>query len=296
MRGDEASIRPEAKARISLLVPSRGRPALLRRFLDSVLARAERPDLVEVVVYADDDDPQSHGLELQGLEVQTLVGPRTTMGRCNTACLERSRGDIVVLGNDDVVICTHAWDGILRRLHASVPDGVYLAYPNDLFKGRSVCAFPILSRSACGLLAEPFPAAYRGAFIDYHLLDIFRRLEHRGHARLIYLEELIFEHLHYRTGKAEFDATYRGRDRFRDDATFLALRSERSAAAATLIAAIEGRTSARLEARSAAALETRGALLGATLLDRELPMSWRLRLFLWFIARGLASRVSEGRK
>ena len=73
-----------ANARISLLLPTRGRPELLRRFLESVLARSERPDLVEVVVYADEDDPMSHGFQVEGLEVRTIVGPRVTMGDYNT--------------------------------------------------------------------------------------------------------------------------------------------------------------------------------------------------------------------
>ncbi|HXF67613.1 MAG TPA: ATP-binding cassette domain-containing protein, partial [Burkholderiales bacterium] len=208
-----------AQALISLLLPTRRRPEWLRRFLESVLARSERPQRVEVVVYADEDDPQSHGSRVEGLEVRTLVGPRASMGDYNTACLERSRGEIVMLVNDDIVIQTRGWDRKLRQMHAAVPDGIYLAYPNDLFKGRGLCAFPVLSRRTCELLGEPFPHVYRGAFIDYHLLDIFKRLEALGHARLIYLEDVIFEHMHYRTGKGEYDDVYRARARFADDDT-----------------------------------------------------------------------------
>ena len=280
-----------ANARISLLLPTRGRPELLRRFLESVLARSERPDLVEVVVYADADDPSSHGFQVEGLEVRTIVGPRVSMGDYNTKCFEQSHGEIVVLGNDDVVIQTRGWDRKLREMHAAMQDGVYLAYPNDLFKGRGLSAFPILSRKACETLGRPFPREYRGAFIDYHLLDIFKRLEHRGHSRLIYLEDIVFEHLHYRTGKGDFDEIYGKRDRFGDDDTFLQMRDERSAAAAGLLVAIVGESAVR---PSVAAPATAPQLLQVTLLDRELPMSWRLRLLLWFVARRIA-RIVLGR-
>jgi ABC-type polysaccharide/polyol phosphate transport system ATPase subunit/glycosyltransferase involved in cell wall biosynthesis len=275
-------------ARISLLLPTRGRPELLRRFLESVLARSERPELVEVVVYADVDDPSSHGFQVEGLEVRTIVGPRASMGDYNTACLEGSRGDIVVLANDDVVIQTRGWDRKLREMHAAMQDRVYLAYPNDLFKGRGLSAFPILSRTTCRLLGEPFPHAYRGAFIDYHLLDIFKRLERHGHFRLIYLEDVVFEHMHYRTGKGDFDEIYGKRDRFGDDDTFIRMRDERNAAAQRLLAAIEGEAARR---PLAAAAPTPPELLKVSLLDRELPLSWRLRLFLWFLARSLARLV-----
>ena len=274
-------------ARISLLLPTRGRAELLRRFLESVLARSERPERVEVVVYADEDDPASHGFQVEGLEVSTLVGPRASMGDYNTACLERSRGDIVVLANDDVVIQTRGWDRKLREMHAAMQDRVYLAYPNDLFKGRGLSAFPILSRTVCQLLGEPFPRAYRGAFIDYHLLDIFKRLEQHGHPRLIYLEDMVFEHMHYRTGKGDFDEIYGKRDRFGDDATFLRMRDERNAAAQRLLAAIEGESARHPQA----AVTTPPELLRVSLLDTELPVSWRLRLFLWFLARNLARLV-----
>jgi len=280
-------------ARISLLLPTRGRAELLRRFLESVLARSERPDLVEVVVYADADDPSSHGFQVEGLEVRTIVGPRASMGDYNTACFERSRGDIVVLANDDVVIQTRGWDRKLREMHAAMQDRVYLAYPNDLFKGRGLSAFPILSRAACQMLGEPFPRAYRGAFIDYHLLDIFKRLERRGHPRLIYLEDVVFEHMHYRTGKGDFDEIYGKRDRFGDDDTFLRMRDERNAAAARLLAAIEGEEAPR---PTVAAAPTPPELLQVSLLDRELPASWRLRLFLWFVARSLARLVLDRRR
>jgi len=243
-----------------------------------------------VVVYADADDPSSHGFQVEGLEVHTLVGPRASMGDYNTACFERSRGDIVVLANDDVVIQTRGWDRKLREMHAAMQDRVYLAYPNDLFKGRGLSAFPILSRAACQLLGEPFPHAYRGAFIDYHLLDIFKRLERRGHPRLIYLEDIVFEHMHYRTGKGDFDEIYGKRDRFGDDDTFLRMRDERNAAAQRLLAAIEGASARR---PLTAGAPTPPELLEVTLLDRELPLSWRLRLFAWFIARFAARAISR---
>jgi hypothetical protein len=248
---------------------------------------------VEVVIYADEDDPSTHGFKVEDLDVHTLIGPRTTMGRYNTACLEKSRGDIICLSNDDLVIQTRGWDRILREMHAAMQDRVYLAYPNDLFKGRSLSAFPILSRKVCDLLGEPFPGAYRGAFIDYHLLDIFKRLEHRGHSRLIYLEEVVFEHMHYRTGKGDFDETYGRRGRFLDDETFLRLRADRDAAAGRLLSAIEG-AAAPAAAPAAASAPPAADLLPATLLDRGLPLSWRVRLYFWFLARFAAARVFGG--
>jgi ABC-type polysaccharide/polyol phosphate transport system ATPase subunit len=277
--------------RISLLVPTRGRAQLARRFLESVLARSERPDLVEVVLYADEDDPASHSLSIEGLEVETIVGPRASMGEYNSACLEAARGDIVILGNDDVVIQTRGWDRKLRELHTALGDHVYLAYPNDLFKGKRLSSFPILSRKTCELLAEPFPRAYVGAFIDQHLLDVFKRLEWHGHPRIMYLEDVIFEHMHFRTGKGDFDQIYGSRGRFADDETFLRLRGERSAAAARMQAVIEGRAIGA--ANGPAPADGKQSFLEATLLDRDISPARRAKLFLWLLARRAASKVLQ---
>ncbi|MCB2263888.1 MAG: glycosyltransferase family 2 protein [Candidatus Thiosymbion ectosymbiont of Robbea hypermnestra] len=280
---------------ISLLLPTYGRPALAARFLQSVVDRSAHPEAVEVILYVDDDDAGSHHLDHPDIRVDRIIGPRLTMGGYNSRCLERSSGEIIILVNDDMVIRTQGWDEQVRSIHAAFPDGIYLAYGNDLFKGGKLCTFPILSRHTCDLLGEPYPTAYRSAFIDYHLFDIFKRLQHAGHDRIRYLENLIFEHLHYRTGKATIDETYRRRGRFDDDPTFLCLIAARQVAARRLMQALRGneREEQRpLHCRKAIPSNPFAALAVFTkslLLDRGLPWRWRSWLWLWFFGRYLAA-------
>jgi hypothetical protein len=279
---------------ISLLLPTRGRPALVARLFESIRARTAHLDRVEVVLCIDDDDPGSHGLDDDALRITKIIGPRMSMGAYNSACLAKAQGDIVILVNDDMVIQTAAWDEMVRGLDARFPDKIYLGYGNDLFKGRDLCAFPILSRRCCDTLADPFPSAYQGAFIDYHLLDIFKRLQKSGHDRICYLENLVFEHMHFRSGKGQLDATYTERRRFGDDEVFLRLRDARSVAAGALARAITPGATARTPAATAAiASRSRTGLIRATLFDRELPWRWALRLFVWFLARIAARRLLE---
>jgi hypothetical protein len=280
---------------ISLILPTRGRSTLAERFMESASKCAEKPRLVEVVVYADEDDPDSHALNSSGLEITTIIGKRDSMGAYNSACYEKSRGDIIVLANDDVAVRTSGWDRKLREADSIDQDGVYLAYPNDLFKGRRLCAFPILSRRTCELLIEPFPRAYQGAFIDYHLLDIFKRLERYGYQRLRYLEDVVFEHMHFRTGKGSFDATYRARRRFDDDETFLRLRDQRSDAVQRLLQAIGSRASpSRRPSRplppGQSIIRRMYEFARRILGDKELPVRWRAFLTVWFAGRTLAAR------
>ncbi len=285
----------QEQPKISLLLPTRGRPHLVRRFFESIADRTACLDSIEVILRLDEDDQESHGLSDPRFRVQEIIGPRTTMGAYLNACLEGAIGEVIVLVNDDMMIRTDNWDGFLLDFHQSVKDGIYLAYANDLFRRLKVCTFPILSRRTCEVLADPFPPSYKGAFIDYHLFDVFKRLQKAGFDRLFYFKDLIFEHLHHRTGKTPVDATYTDRRRFEDDATFFALKGIRQLEAQRLYAGLNGEP---LPTRMHAAAENlKQSLLEAFLgsfrtffLDGDLPLLWRSYLFVWFYGRCLASQ------
>jgi hypothetical protein len=281
---------------LSLLLPTRGRREAAERFIASARDMAAQPGEIEVVLFVDEDDEESKCISCDDIRLVHIVGAPRSMGEYNTACLQRASGNIVMLVNDDVVIRTKGWDAAIGQLHASLDDQVYLAYPNDLFKGERVCTFPILSRRACQLLGDPFPAEYKGSFIDYHLLDIFQRLRHRNIQRIFYLESVIFEHMHYRLGKSAFDETYRRRSRFGDDCDFLRLVYRRRRDAGKLLRAIGREQVAELPLSMDTEVLNRASMLNASLLDPGLPLTWRLRLFAWFLGRRAAAHASRWAK
>lgn len=285
----------DGSAVISLVLPTRGRPSLVTRLFNSIAEQTRDASSIEVIAYIDDDDTGSFDITETRFPFKKIIGPRLSMGGYNSACLEASAGSIVVLINDDMVVRTRHWDDLIRGLDNRFTDKVYLGYGNDLFKGAKLCTFPILSRQTCNLLVEPFPRSYKGAFIDYHLLDIFKRIEHAGHARICYLENLVFEHLHYRTGKASFDETYQKRGRYDDDPVFFQLRNARSTGAERLLRSIDNSLS--LSRRDTKEFTAPASVPGALarfadrlFLDDELPIRWRLFLYIWFVGRYLASR------
>jgi hypothetical protein len=229
-----------------------------------------------------------------------IVGPRMSMGAYNMACLQRASGDIIMLANDDMVIMTPGWDDAIREVDAGIPDKIYLAYGNDLFKRGNLCTFPVLSRRTCQILVEPYPKAYQGAFIDYHLLDIFKRLQHAGFNRIRYLPDVIFDHRHYRTGKAPVDETYLQRGRFDDDPVFFAQTEVRRIAAHRLRCALTGTQMVPLIEQRRAEIRPRSAFEAARhysrelLFNDELPFKWRSYLWAWFIGRYVAQRMHSG--
>lgn len=281
---------------ISLLLPTRGRVKLVERLFASVIATTVNLEQIEFILYLDADDVMSHSLANQKLKIKKIIGERMSMGAYNSECLKHAVGDIIILVNDDVVFRTQAWDEQVVAIDNKFPDKIYLAFANDLFKKRW-CSFPILSRRTCELLEEPYPKSYKGAFIDTHLYDIFKRLQKVGVDRICYLEDVVFEHLHYRVGKAEFDEVYKKRERFADDAAFVELATLRQASAELLYAAIHGQVNTMLKVvdlgQKYSVKGTFLSLLHITksfLFSRNLPLRWRFFLWYWFLGRHLASK------
>ncbi|MBF0396162.1 MAG: hypothetical protein HQK78_05280 [Desulfobacterales bacterium] len=282
--------------RISLLLPSRGRASQLKNFLDSVVSTSLDLESIEVILYLDEDDIESHSIfSDKRLKIIKIIGnQRLSMGGYNTACMERASGEILILMNDDIIIRTPNWDRIIWETHLRIKDGFYLAYANDLYMKRRICTFPILSKKVCDLIKFPFPKEYQGALIDYHLFDVFKRLEKKGHNRIIYFPNIIFEHLHFRAKKSSADETYLCRNRFGDDVNFFKLNNLRSIQANLLYDAIlNKKTDIFSYTYSTFKLDNvifaLRSFMNLFLFNKDLPSSWGSYLFSWYSARYLAS-------
>jgi hypothetical protein len=263
--------------------------------LNSLFSLADSPYDLEVVAYIDDDDLETLALDVSPWNVIKIVGPRQTMGRLNAACYAKSKGDIVALGNDDMVVRTRGWDTRIRGEVERFQDKVYLLYPNDMYKRSKICTFPIFSRVTCDSIGDPFPAEYRGAFIDVHVMDIFKRLGGYGYHRVVYLDDVVFEHMHYKLGKSEFDATYQARDRFGDDQAFLVLNDARSWAVQRLKAIVDG-TEPTSQERLTSLRPPGGWFFQLTwniLYSGSSPFLWRFRLFIWMWLRFIYRNVRK---
>lgn len=280
---------------ISILCPTRERPVQMAQFMKSLEKNTLKKDSLELIVYLDEDDTSEYSFSGFGFKIDAIVGKRVSMGEFNTRCLEKATGNIIILLNDDVIVKTNCWDQLVLDVHQRFEDGIYLAYGNDLHKGRKIATFPILGRMTCEVMTQPFPKEYAGALIDYHLFDIFKRLEKCGYHRIVYLPELIFEHMHFRAGKAEPDNIYQRRNRYLDDKVFINLSDLREVQADRLITSIENlplnsNKSFTCSDPNPSVYESWYYLLKEFALNRELPVRWRIFLFIWLYARVLAGR------
>lgn len=210
---------------LSLVLPTRGRPRLAEFALRAIRDTAGRPERLEIVLYVDEDDPESHEIDTAGLPTKRLVGPRARMGEITNRCYAASSAPVLMLVNDDVVFQTPGWDDRLLDTFAQWPDGVGLVWGNDLCGGGPL--HPAFTRRQCELLGGICPREYHRLFIDTHLWDVHRELAGLGYERRAFLDDVIVEHRHPDVGKAAADSTYEKPHRFDDERTYVAWRDER---------------------------------------------------------------------
>ena len=212
----------------------------MRRLFESLIQTTADPQDVEIVLYVDADDSESQDISHPSLSIVKVTGfPGQSMGKMNGACYEASHGCFVMLMNDDVIFRTVNWDRRVIESFREFTDEIGLVYGNDLDQGRTVPTFPILSRRVCDLLGEVCPRSYQNLHIESHLFDIFKQLAKLGHDRIRYLDDVVFEHMHYVIGKAACDSTYNKRNQRADDLLFIALDEDRSSKAKLLARYIE---------------------------------------------------------
>jgi glycosyltransferase involved in cell wall biosynthesis len=181
--------------RFSIIVPTRGRPALLGRLLSSLRETARNPDSLEVITIVDADDPESLEVSCEGVRIErVLVPPGLTMGELNLAGYRVARGRYLMLLNDDVVACTLDWDIHLQQVMESFPDGIVLAHVNDLLFRDTLCTFPVLTREFCEIAGGVCRPEYRRYRIDDHIHHLFDLIYLLGHRRRVFLPDVVFEH------------------------------------------------------------------------------------------------------
>ena len=114
---------------ISFCCPSRGRPSLAKRLIDT--ATATQNGDTEFLFYLNDDDPKLE--EYQDLIDQKhyTIGPnQSTCLSWNLMCQKASH-DIVTLMGDDVQVQTKDWDKLITDEFDKYKDKILMVVPSD---------------------------------------------------------------------------------------------------------------------------------------------------------------------
>ena len=190
---------------ISVLVPSRGRPTIFRRMLDSLYATCANPYGIEVVVYLDDDDPTARDYPPPNEYLIYTIGPRRIFSSLWNECYLRARGDIVMHAGDDQLFQTNGWDAHIEDAYLQCPDKILMVHGSDLKHCDRFGAILCLSRRWVDTVGYVVPPYFVGDGPDNWINDVSNAL-----GRRLYLPYVI-EHLNPVWGTAPSDATYEER-------------------------------------------------------------------------------------
>ena len=199
--------------KISILTPTRNRPNNCERFIRSVYNTCWVRGDVELLFYVDSDDPALDiYLELQALchtefvglhDVKFVVGEPMSVSKSWNILAEKCVGDIMIMGNDDLVYKTQGWDDVLEKRLIELNDPYYLTWFNDGINSDRHCAFPVISREWYETLGYFSPGVFNFGYNDTWVYDIAKRV-----GKLNYMNDILVEHLHFSVGKSNMDDTY----------------------------------------------------------------------------------------
>jgi O-antigen biosynthesis protein len=128
-----------SEARIVVIIPTRDNARLLSTCIRSLTEKADRPDLLDIIIVSN----RSAKPETHALLAQLKQGASTTVlnfdepfnwSRANNVAVRESRAELLLFLNDDTEMQSERWDALLRSdLDGSQPAGVVgalLFYPH----------------------------------------------------------------------------------------------------------------------------------------------------------------------
>jgi len=227
--------------KFSILTPTRGRPENAIRFANSVNKTAKDKSSFEQLFYVDNDDPRIDDYRRlfpsNHNQVKVIYGEPMSVSKSWNILAEKCVGDVLIMGNDDLVYRTDGWDEILDTERRKYQDCIYVMWFNDGINGARHCAFPIVSRKWYETLGYFAPGIFEFLYNDTWVFDIGKRIN-----RCHYIDRVLTEHLHFTAGKSNYDETYQRARRDgqsqRDRALFENTVHDRCVAADKLNAAI----------------------------------------------------------
>lgn len=199
---------------ISILTPTRNRVSRLNDFIMSVYGHTRKKGRVEMLMYVDDDDPSLPQYKEYDKHCQTefgemlnihfVFGEAKSVSESWNDLYHKSVGDIIIMGNDDLIYRTSLWDLRIEKEASRFRDEIYCMWMDDKIHENRQCAFPIVSRKWCETLGYFTPGIFKFGYNDAWVWDIAKRID-----RCHWIPSVVAEHMHFTQGKSQTDDTYR---------------------------------------------------------------------------------------
>lgn len=113
---------------ISILCPSRGRPTLAKKMVDTAINTAGCP--IQILVYINDDDPELDNYKTLIDAQYLVVGPDRSPAYSWNKLAEMAVYDIMLLMGDDAWFETENWGSKVVAVFDQYPDKIVFVYPS----------------------------------------------------------------------------------------------------------------------------------------------------------------------
>ncbi len=197
--------------RISVLCPTRGRSALMKRLAKNCFKTCDNPNQIELIFGLDDDDPDSinEAKRLQDVmkpnKIEYIVweAGKYVFSDLINQCSKPAIGEIFNIMSDDAVHESGGWDTKALETFDNSEDKIILLQTAGGASPQT--GFPFMHRNwrdAVGYILAPI---FQGDWADLWLADVMRGLPGN---RFLYREDIVIKHYHVEFGMMEKDETY----------------------------------------------------------------------------------------
>lgn len=185
---------------ISVIVPTRNRPSMLRRLWES--AKDTASVMPEFCTYIDNDDILSVPV-CQELGIKYRQGPQKVYTQNYNEAMVTSTGSVLFDVADDFIFREKNWDQKVIAEFDKVPDKLILVHGWDGAEGPENATHFFVHRNWVNVLGYLFPPHFRWANADVWMTKVAKLI-----GRQVYLDTMLVEHMHLCRGKSPVDSTY----------------------------------------------------------------------------------------
>jgi len=190
---------------ISILLPTRNRPANVTRLIES--ARKTAAGRFEFIICVDNDDPtRNQVLDQVTDDVRVVVTARQTLSKYWNECADHAKFDVLMQCGDDIIFQTDAWDIAVLRAFDDIPDKIALVHGDDGIQNGNIATHGFLHRRWMDTVGYFVPPYFASDYNDLWLTEVANALNRR-----VYLPNVYTEHMHPVIGKGPLDQTHQER-------------------------------------------------------------------------------------
>ena len=194
-----------------VIIPSRGRPDNIRRFYKACIKTNADVHIIAGIDYDDPSYQEYHQWILDQFDTNDRVriadfpskkrkrfGPTLN----NIAIAFANKYKYIYWCGDDHLPITENWDQKYREELDKLGTGI--VYGNDLVMGSTIPTQMAMTSDIVEVLGYAVPEGFTHLFIDNYFLELGKAL-----GKIVYMPDVIVQHLHHITGHAEEDQTYK---------------------------------------------------------------------------------------